>query len=195
VLQEGEFERLGSSKTIKVDVRIITATNRNLEEEVKKGRFRSDLWYRLSVFPIRVPPLRERLDDIPLLVDFFVNKFSRKMGKSIDRIPTKIMTLMQGCYWPGNIRELENVIERAVITSQGPSLQLLDNLNGSVCKHSETATDSTLEEMERVHIRQILEKTQWRIEGPKGAALILGVNSSTLRSRMRKLGIHKNAKK
>ena len=191
VLQESEFERVGSSKTIKVDVRIIAATNRNLEEEVKKGRFRQDLWYRLNVFPITMPPLRERKEDIPLLVNWFVNKIGRKMGKTITRIPSNTMKVLQDYHWPGNVRELENVIERAAINTPGPSLQLLDNFDTSQGAGVTTAPVSTLEEAERNHIVQVLEETKWRVEGPKGAALILGLNPSTLHFRMRKLGIQR----
>ncbi len=189
VLQEGEFERLGSSSTIKVDVRIIAATNRNLEEEVKRGRFRQDLWYRLNIFPIDIPPLRNRKSDIPLLVDWFTHKFSKKLGKPIRKIPINIMKTLQRYRWPGNVRELENVIERAIINTQGTSLQLLESLPGEKSEGIETETPKTLAENEKKYILQILEKTRWRIEGPKGAALILGLHPSTLRARMRKLGI------
>ena len=128
VLQDGEFERVGSSQTIKVDVRIIAATNRNLEEEVRNGRFREDLWYRLNIFPITMPPLRDRLDDIPLLVDFYVKKIAKRLGKTIEIIPEGVMDALQDYHWPGNIRELENVLERAVINSSGPKLRLVDEL-------------------------------------------------------------------
>jgi len=128
VLQDGEFERLGSSCTIKVDTRIIAATNRNLEEEVRQGRFREDLWYRLNVFPITIPPLRDRLDDIPALVDFYVNKIAARLGKTITFIPVTVMAALQGYQWAGNVRELENVLERAVINSSGPKLRLVDDL-------------------------------------------------------------------
>ena len=128
VIQDGEFERLGSSRTIKVDVRILAATNRNLEEEVRNGRFRKDLWYRLNIFPITVPPLREHLEDIPQLVEYYVDKISRRLGKSIESIPTNVMNTLQNYHWPGNVRELENVIERAVINSSGPKLRLMDEL-------------------------------------------------------------------
>jgi transcriptional regulator with GAF, ATPase, and Fis domain len=126
VIQDGEFERLGSSRTIKVDVRIIAATNRNLEEEVRNGRFREDLWYRLSIFPISVPALREHMKDIPQLVRYYVDKISRRLGKSIESIPTNVMNTLQNYHWPGNVRELENVLERAVINSSGPKLRLAD---------------------------------------------------------------------
>ncbi len=200
VLQDGEFERLGSSRTIKVNVRIIAATNRNLEEEVRQGRFRRDLWYRLNVFPITIPPLRSRKGDIPLLSRLFVDKCNRKLGKRIEEIPPDIMDSLQNYHWPGNVRELENIIERAVIKSQGKSLQMFDKLETSTAKLFKTLESSTpqnlergplatLEETERNQIVRALEESNWRIYGPKGAAVILGINSSTLRHRMRKLGI------
>jgi PAS domain S-box-containing protein len=187
VIQDGEFERLGSSGTIKVDARVIAATNRNLEEEVRRGRFREDLWYRLSIFPITVPPLRERMEDIALLVDFFVNKISKRLGKSIESIPTSVMNALQDYQWPGNVRELENVLERAVINSSGPKLRLVDELK-KPSKELATA-QKTLEEVERDHIIRILEQTNWKVSGKDGAAEILGLNRSTLRARIRKLGI------
>jgi chemotaxis protein methyltransferase CheR len=189
VIQDGEFERLGSSHTTKVDVRIIAATNRNLEEEVRRGRFREDLWYRLNIFPMTMPPLRDRLDDIPLLVDFYVKKISKRMGKSIEIIPTSVMNALQNYHWPGNVRELENVLERAVINSSGSKLRLVDELKTRQ-KDLSTA-QKTLEAVERDHIVRILEQTQWKVSGKNGAADILGVNRSTLRARMRKLGILK----
>jgi transcriptional regulator with GAF, ATPase, and Fis domain len=189
VIQDGEFERLGSSHTIKVDVRIIAVTNRNLEEEVRSGRFREDLWYRLHIFPITMPPLRDRLDDIPLLVDFYVKKISKRMGKVIEIIPAGVMNALQNYHWPGNIRELENVLERAVINSSGPKLHLVDELKKPQ-KYLSTA-QKTLEAVEREHIVRILEQTKWKISGKNGAAEILGINRSTLRARMRKLGILK----
>ncbi len=190
VLQDGEFERLGSPRTIKVDVRVIAATNRDLEAEVRQGRFREDLFYRLNVFPITVPPLRDRIEDIALLADFFVEKASRRMGKSIELIPEGVMKKLQDYPWPGNIRELENVIERAVINSSGPKLRLADDLSRPV--HKDMPKDlKSLEEIERDYITRVLEETQWRIDGPNGAALILDMNPSTLRSRLRKLEIKK----
>jgi chemotaxis protein methyltransferase CheR len=187
VVQDGEFERLGSSHPIKVDVRIIAATNRNLEEEVHMGQFRDDLWYRLNIFPITVPPLRDRLDDISLLVDFYVKKISKRMGKSIEIIPTSVMNALQNYHWPGNIRELENVLERAVINSSGPKLRLMDELKKP--QKSLSTEYKTLEAVEREHIMHILDQTQWKVSGKNGAAEILGLNRSTLRARMRKLGI------
>jgi transcriptional regulator with GAF, ATPase, and Fis domain len=188
VVQDGEFERLGSSHTIKIDVRIIAATNRNLEEEVRRGWFREDLWYRLNIFPITMPPLRDRLDDIPLLVDFYVKKISKRIGKSIEIIPTSVMNTLQNYHWPGNVRELENVLERAVINSSGPKLRLVDELKTQ--QKDLSTTQKTLEAVEREHIVRILEQTQWKVSGKNGAAEILGLNRSTLRARMRKLGIH-----
>ena len=187
VIQDGEFERLGSSGTIKVDARVIAATNRNLEEEVRRGRFREDLWYRLNIFPITVPPLRERMEDIALLVDFFVGKISKRLGKSIESIPTSVMNALQEYQWPGNVRELENVLERAVINSSGPKLRLVDELKKPT--KDLAATQKTLEEVERDHIIRILEQTNWKVSGKDGAAEILGLNRSTLRARIRKLGI------
>jgi chemotaxis protein methyltransferase CheR len=187
VIQDGEFERLGSSGTIKVDVRVIAATNRNLEDEVHRGRFREDLWYRLSIFPITAPPLRERMEDIALLVEFFVDKITKRLGKSIESIPTSVMNTLQDYQWPGNVRELENVLERAVINSSGPKLRLVDELKKPY-KDLKT-TQKTLEDVERDHIVRILEQTNWKVSGQNGAAEILGLNRSTLRARIRKLGI------
>jgi transcriptional regulator with GAF, ATPase, and Fis domain len=187
VIQNGEFERLGSSDTRKVDVRIIAATNRNLEEEVRQGRFREDLWYRLNIFPITMPPLRDRLDDIPLLAEFYVKKTSKRMGKVIEIIPTNVMNTLQNYHWPGNVRELENVLERGVINSSGPKLRLIDELK--VQKKELSTSQKSLEAVEHEHIVRILEQTKWRISGKNGAAEILGLNRSTLRARMRKLGI------
>jgi PAS domain S-box-containing protein len=187
VIQDGEFERLGSSGTIKVDVRVIAATNRKLEEEVRRGRFREDLWYRLNIFPITVPPLRERMEDIALLVNFFVDKISRRLGKSIESIPTSVMNALQDYQWPGNVRELENVLERAVINSSGPKLHLVDELKKP---HKDlTTAQKTMNEVERDYIVRVLEQTHWKVSGQNGAAEILGLDRSTLRARMRKLGI------
>ncbi|MEX1351713.1 MAG: ABC transporter substrate binding protein, partial [Desulfobacterales bacterium] len=190
VLQDGKFERLGSSRTVKVDVRVIAATNRDLEAEVRQGRFREDLFYRLNVFPITAPPLRDRTEDIALLADFFVEKVSKRMGKSIELIPEGVMKKLRDYRWPGNVRELENVIERAVINSSGPKLRLADDLAGPT--HKETPAQlKSLQAIETDYIVRVLEETSWRIDGTKGAALILDMNPSTLRSRMRKLGIKK----
>ena len=190
VIQDGEFERLGSSRTIKTDVRIIAATNRNLAEEIKCGRFREDLYYRLNVFPITLPPLRQRKEDIQLLVNHFVAKFNKKMGKKIETVSKDTMNAMEQYHWPGNVRELESVIERAVITSQGGVLQVLDRFE-TFTKIEEPASGAmkAMVELERDHILNVLKKTGWRIEGKSGAAGILGLNASTLRARMRKYGI------
>jgi PAS domain S-box-containing protein len=191
VLQDGEFEPVGSSKTLRVDVRIIAASNRNLEEAVKKGRFRQDLLYRINVFPITIPSLRLRLEDIPLLVNWLVKQFNRKMGKSIDIIPAALIKHLQAYDWPGNVRELENVIERAVITSRNSVLKLTERLTPSAAppERSPSAHAQTLAEVERAHIVAMLEQTRWKVEGPKGAARILGLAPSTLRDRMKKLKI------
>ena len=190
VLQDGEFERLGSPHTMKTDVRIIAASNRNLAEEIKNGRFRADLFYRLNVFPITIPPLRQRKEDIPLLVHHFVAKFNKKIGKKIETVPKETLNALQEYHWPGNVRELESVIERAVITSQGSALQVLDHFN--TFRKTEEATEQeikALAELERDHILQVLQKTYWRIDGKSGAAHLLGLNPSTLRARMKKYGI------
>jgi transcriptional regulator with PAS, ATPase and Fis domain len=192
VLQEGEFERLGSSMTIRVDVRVIAATNRNLESQVQIGRFREDLFYRLNVFPVTVPPLRERAEDIPLLAQFFMEKAAKHMGKHLEFIPESVMARLLEYPWPGNVRELMNVIERAVISSSGPKLRLADDLFcRPVAPTSGNDPLKSLQEIESEHILRVLERTNQRIDGPKGAAAILKINPSTLRSRMQKLGIKK----
>jgi PAS domain S-box-containing protein len=189
IIQEGEFERLGSSKTVKIDVRIIAATNRNLKEQVNKGLFREDLWYRLNVFPITVPPLRQRRDDIPMLIEHFANTFSRKLGKEINSVAPTTINALRSYAWPGNVRELANVIERAVINSHGPVLRVREQLHTSDGDNAQ-AVGRTLEEIEREYIIRVLEDRSWRIEGPHGAAHVLGMNPSTLRTRMAKLGIN-----
>jgi formate hydrogenlyase transcriptional activator len=190
VIQDGEFERLGSPRTIKVDVRIIAATNRNLGEEVRNGKFREDLYYRLNVFPITMPPLRQRTEDIPLLVNHFVAKFNTKIGKKIETVSKDTLNALQQYHWPGNVRELESVIERAVIISQGSSLQVLDRFDSIRKPEEATGGDvKALVELEHDHILKVLQKTGWRIEGKNGAAGLLGLNASTLRARMRKYGI------
>lgn len=190
-IQEGEIERLGGTRTIKIDVRIIAATNRNLKQEIEKGSFREDLWYRLNVFPITVPPLRQRPDDIPLLTDYFTSKSAKKFGRKIDSVSAGAMRTLQEHSWPGNIRELENVIERAVIHCQGSVLHLTERFETP--PETVTSTAKSLEEIERDYIIRILESTSGRIEGPNGAARILGLNPSTLRTRIIKLGIQKQA--
>jgi len=190
IIQEGEFERLGSSKTVKVDVRIIAATNRNLKEQVNQGQFREDLWYRLNVFPITVPPLRQRRDDIPMLVEHFSRTFSRKLGKEITSVAPATINALRSYSWPGNVRELANVIERAVINAHSSVLRVQEQLH-SPNGDSAQSVSKTLEEVERDYILRILEDRNWKIEGPSGSASILGMNPSTLRTRMAKLGITK----
>lgn len=187
VLQDGEFDRLGNMRPIRTDVRIIAATNRNLEEEVRLGRFREDLWYRLNVFPITIPPLRQRREDIPLLADRFAQQFAVKLRKSFYPISDSVLNSLMEYSWPGNIRELKNVIERAVIVSEPPVL----SVELPTVPNIKTGSKQTLEDMERRHILQILEDVRWKIDGNNGAAQILGLNASTLRSRMKKLRIQK----
>ena len=190
VIQDGEFERLGSPHTIKVNVRIIAASNRKLEEEIRAGRFREDLFYRLSVFPITIPPLRQRQDDIPILVQYFVAKYNKKIGKEIGTVSQETMNALQEYQWPGNVRELENVIERAIITSHGSELQVLDRFD-TFRDPVEPHETHALADRERDHILKVLQETGWRIEGKKGAAIILGLNPSTLRARMRKYNLQR----
>jgi DNA-binding NtrC family response regulator len=190
VIQDGEFERLGSPRTIKSDVRIIAATNRNLENEIRNGKFREDLYYRLNVFPITMPPLRQRKDDIPLLVNHFVAKFNNKIGKKIESVSKDTLNTLQEYNWPGNVRELESVIERAVIISEGTALQMLDRLDPSRITEDMAGQDvKALIAFEKNILLQALQKTGWRIEGKKGAATLLGLNPSTLRYRIWKHGI------
>jgi formate hydrogenlyase transcriptional activator len=195
VLQEREFERLGDSRTLKSDARLIAATNRDLEALVNEQKFRPDLYYRLNVFPIRASALRERPEDIPLLVRHFVQQFSRRMNKSIDTIPSEIMTAIVRYPWPGNVRELQNVIERSVIVSTGRVLTLstgelqLSANAPPVGNRRNGSLRATLEETERQEIVAALERTVGKIAGPNGAATLLGMSRSTLQSRMQKLGI------
>ena len=204
VLQEREFERVGGAQTIRVDVRVIAATNRDLNQAVAGGKFRSDLFYRLNVFPILVPPLRERRDDISLLVHYFGRKFATRIGRRIDSISAESLNLLMEYPWPGNVRELENVIERAVILSQGRELTIQPETlpmgvrltsNDQEVKRTQTsapaAEPGSLSDVEREHILRTLRQTDWVIEGPKGAARILNLHPNTLRSRMKKHGIHK----
>jgi formate hydrogenlyase transcriptional activator len=187
VLQEHEFERLGSTRTKRVDVRVVAATNRDLGEMVAAGTFRSDLYYRLNVFPIAIPPLRERPEDIPPLVRYFVQKFARRMNKRIDTIPEDGMAALCRYAWPGNVRELENAIERAVILTSGPVLRVpVSEFRRSAVPPS---GDGTLEATEREAILRTLRETRWVLGGPHGAATRLGLKRTTLQSRMRKLGI------
>lgn len=190
VLQEGEFERLGNSQTLSVDVRVIAATNIDIVKAVEEGNFRADLYYRLNVFPITIPSLKERKEDIPVLVNHFVNKYSQKFNRKIESIPQKSMDSFERYHWPGNIRELENIIERSVIISNGKKLITGDWLpKGS--KHSVDAHILTIEELERNHITEVLELVGWRVSGEKGAAKILDIKPTTLEARMKKLGIER----
>jgi formate hydrogenlyase transcriptional activator len=190
VLQEQEFERLGSSRTLRVDVRVVAATNANLEQMVEEKKFRSDLYYRLNVFPINVPPLRERPEDIPLLVHFFANKFAQQMKRRIESVPKETMAALVNYHWPGNIRELQNLVERGVILSRGPSLEIpLGELKQSTRQGNHANGSTTLESVEREHILRVLSESKWVIGGPAGAAARLGVNRTTLNHRLRKLGI------
>src|SRR5882757_2836205 len=188
VLQEQEFERLGSTRTQQVDIRLVAATNRNLSYMVKRGEFRSDLYYRLNVFPIPLPALRERRGDIPALVEHFVEIYARRMDKQIDEIPAETMSALASYQWPGNIRELQNFIERSVIVSSGNILSPpMASLRAAA--DTESTEPVTLEQVEREHIRKILEQTRWVVAGPNGAAARLGIKRSTLYFRMQKLGI------
>jgi formate hydrogenlyase transcriptional activator len=192
VLQEQEFERLGSTRTQKVDVRLIAATNANLEQLVADRKFRSDLYYRLNVFPITVPPLRDRREDIPVLARWFTQKFATRLRKRIESIPARTLAALAEYSWPGNVRELENLIERAVILSSGPELELSPpgaSLQAVVSTAEGPSQNLNFEDAERAHILRALRDTNWIIGGPRGAASKLGLNRSTLRSKMRKLGI------
>ncbi len=188
VLQEQEFEHVGGTQTKKVNARVIAATNRNLEEAVKLGAFRADLFYRLNIFPIHIPPLAKRLDDIPLLADYFVKKFSRRIGKRIDSISPEALEALMTYHWPGNVRELANIFERAVILAESKTLQI-EHIGISNQSHTNETETSTLESVERNHILSVLEETNWKIQGKLGAAVRLSLNPGTLRSRMKKLGI------
>ena len=189
VLQEGEFERLGSPKTVKVDVRVIAATGRDLTDDVKAGRFRLDLFYRINVFPITIPPLRQRRDDIPLLAQYFVEKYCHKMRKEVNSLPRASLEKMLNYIWPGNVRELEHLIERSVIISPGNSLALSDQCFAMSPTASADSTLKDLQSVERDHIEEVLSQTNWKIEGPGGTASILNIHPSTLRFRLKKLGI------
>jgi formate hydrogenlyase transcriptional activator len=211
--EEHEVERLGGHSPIKVDVRVIAATNRDLEAAVARGTFREDLYYRLNLFPLRVPPLRQRMEDIPLLVRYFLQRYTTRIGREIVRVPDDVMCRLTEYSWPGNVRELANVIERALIVSKGAELRLpaesltppapcLAATDGSatflkrplrIYDNAQTEP-MTLEQIERNHIIFVLDRTGWRIEGGNGAALILNLKPSTLRSRMKKLGISRTEK-
>jgi formate hydrogenlyase transcriptional activator len=193
VLQEQEFEPLGSTRTHQVDVRLVAATNRDLASMVKQGKFRSDLYYRLNVFPVQLPALRERREDIPALVQHFVELYGRRMGRHIEHITPETMAALSTHQWPGNIRELQNVIERSVILTSGNVLQApLAELKRSA--ETESLEAITLEEAEREHIRKTLERTRWVVAGPNGAAARLGIKRSTLYFRMQRLGISRSNK-
>jgi formate hydrogenlyase transcriptional activator len=190
VLQEREYERLGSSRTLRTDARLIAATNRDLEALSSEHKFRQDLFYRLNVFPITVPPLRDRREDVPMLVRHFAQAFARRMKKPIETIPTETMEALTRYDWPGNIRELQNLVERAVILSAGQTLEVpLAALNPRSTNSSPAAASDTLEQADRRHIVAALERSNWVLAGPNGAAARLGVKRSTLQFRMRKLGI------
>jgi formate hydrogenlyase transcriptional activator len=190
VLEDGTFERLGSTKPLHVNVRIIAATNRDIEQEVKAGKFRPDLFYRLNVFPIVIPPLRKRPEDIPLLVRVAVKEFQKRMGKEIESIPKKAMQALQSYSWPGNVRELKNLIEHAMIVSKSKTLDVHVPKQAS----SETNATGNLQDMERMHIVAVLEKTDWRLAGQDGAAEVLGLKRTTLQAKMKKLGIKRSNK-
>jgi formate hydrogenlyase transcriptional activator len=201
VLQEQEFERLGATRTVRVDARVVAATNADLSRLVAERKFRSDLFYRLNVFPIQIPPLRDRREDIPLLVRYFVQKFSRTLNKTVQYVPSDAMDALVSYSWPGNIRELENLLERAVILSPGKELRVpLAELRNALpappeedvlLSVSTSAPVATLQEAERQHILRALRQTEWRIAGPRGAATLLGVKRTTLQARIRKLGIRR----
>jgi formate hydrogenlyase transcriptional activator len=207
VLQEREFEPVGSNRSVHVDVRIICATNRNLEESIKAGTFRSDLYYRLNVFPLEVPPLRERRSDIDQLARFFVSRYARNLGKKLTGISEAATQKLLSYSWPGNIRELQNLIERALILCNGPILELESDLNNvstspvlsdpvpevaQVLPQADQSPLKTLQEVERTHILAVLEQTHGVIEGSNGAARTLGIHPNTLRHRMEKLGIKRS---
>ena len=189
VLQEGEFERVGSSRSKRVDVRVIAATHQNLEAAVAEGRFRADLYYRLSVYPIHLPSLQERVDDIPRLVWFFIHRHQRDLGRQITRVPQSLMDALQRYAWPGNVRELENVVERAMIASGGDTLQLDAPLAFSSPSRSLAEASDNLDAVQRAHIESVLERCGWRINGAGNSAERLGLHPNTLRFRMKKLGV------
>jgi transcriptional regulator with GAF, ATPase, and Fis domain len=195
VLQEGEFNRVGGAAPIKVNVRVIAATHRDLAAAQQAGSFRQDLYYRLNVFPLRTPPLRDRLGDLPLLVAYFVRTYAGRMGKRIDRIPEDVIEILSRHTWPGNVRELANVIERSVIVTQGETLQLAEWMTGPyqpvAVPAVELAASGTLQDIERDHILRTLERTRWKVSGSGGAAELLNLKPTTLEARMKKLGIQR----
>ncbi len=197
VLQEKEFERVGGSQPIRVDVRVIAATNRDLMKAIQERSFREDLYYRLNVFPLRLPSLRERTGDIQSLVAFFLRRFGMQVGKAISQVSVETLGRLKSYSWPGNVRELENVVQRAVILSPGDTLEIPAEVFGAGPAANdgpaaETATGN-LESLQRKHIQEVLERVDWVIEGPGGAAKVLGLHPNTLRSRMKKLGIERPA--
>jgi transcriptional regulator with GAF, ATPase, and Fis domain len=192
VLQEREFERVGGARSLRADVRVVAATNRDLHAEVRANRFRADLYFRLDVFPIVLPPLRERRDDVPHLLRHFASRTARRLGRAIDGLSPAFIERARAYDWPGNIRELENLVERALIMTRGGVLDASELFAApAVAARVEATGDGTLEEVERAHISRVLEETSWTVEGDRGAARRLGLNPSTLRGRMRKLGIRK----
>jgi transcriptional regulator with GAF, ATPase, and Fis domain len=195
VLQEGQVERLGGARTVRTDVRVIAATNRNLIDEVRSGKFRQDLFYRLNVFPITLPALRERREDLPALLHHLCDRLGRQLGRPIDRIAPGSLEALQRYDWPGNIRELENVIQQAVILSRNGVLDLSDFAGQAIHRDAPSMREElyALADVQRAHIQRILQSTHWRIEGATGAAKLLGLCPSTLRTRMRKLGISRPA--
>ena len=198
VLQEHEFERVGESTPIKADVRIIAATNRDLDKAIREGKFRGDLFYRFNVFPIQLPPLRERSSDIPMLVHFFLEKCTARIGKRIDGLSEQSMARFLAYPWPGNVRELENFLERAVILATSSALDASPTASLPIGTAAPTADPrpprASLEKVQREHILATLTKTNWVIDGPSGAAAILNLNPNTLRSRLKKLGISRPAR-
>ncbi len=193
VLQEGEFERIGGNNLVKTDFRLVTATNRNLQGEVEKGTFRSDLYYRLNIFPITIPSLREHIEDVPILVQHFINMLNKKTGRNIDTISKKSLDLLMEYHWPGNIRELENIIERAHVLSTNRKLEIGDWFYNSKSNQRKPSTIIPLEENERQHILMALKHTKWKVRGKDGAAELLKINPTTLESRMKKLEIERPA--
>jgi transcriptional regulator with GAF, ATPase, and Fis domain len=189
VLQEGEFERVGSSHTLTVNVRVIVATNRDLAMAVQTGSFRADLFYRLNVFPLTLPPLRERKDDIPLLVECFLTRMTKKLGKALTGLSEDSMAHAMRYSWPGNVRELQNVIERAAILARGPIIEIDEALEQRLPSNDHPLPAASLQDIERAHILRVLAETNGIIEGPRGAARILGLHPNTLRFRLQKLGI------
>ena len=192
VLQEGQLDRLGGTRTVNIDVRVIAATNRDLTDDVQTGRFRRDLYYRLNVFPITLPSLRDRREDIPLLARHLADRFARQLRKQVEPIPPQVMRTLQEYHWPGNIRELENVIQRAIILTSDGVLSM-NEISLPLSAEQTAPPSTTLESVEREHILRVLVATSWRIEGPRGAAQVLGLKPSTLRSRLQKLAIKRGA--